>query len=76
MELSAKGEKIRVQKLIDLQHVLTNLHNFTGITGRFHIKGPIILDLGSWWKEHYPNKARIALDADDKDSRQKNEENL
>ena len=39
-------------------------------------KSPIIFDLGSWWKEHYPNKARNALDADDKDCRQKNEENL
>ena len=60
--------------MINLQHVLTNSRNFTRIVARFNIKGPIIFDLDSWWKEPYPNKAGSALEDDSEDSREKNEE--
>jgi len=72
--LSVQGQKIRVRKLIDLQHVLTNSRNFTRIAGRLNIKGPIIFDLDSWWKDPQMNKVGNALDDDGKDSREKNEE--
>jgi len=64
---------IRVRKLSDHQHVLTNLCKFTKIAGRFNIKSPIIFDLDSLWEEPYPNKAGNALDDDSEDSREKNE---
>jgi hypothetical protein len=38
------------------------------------MKGTIVFDLDSWWKEPYPNKLGNALDDDGKDSREKNEE--
>ena len=72
--LSVKGQKIRVRKLTDLQHVLTKSRNFRRIAGRFNIKGPIIFDLDSWWKDPQTNKVGNALDDDGKDSREKNEE--
>ena len=63
----SEGEKIGIQKLIDLQRVLTNSRNFTRIAGRLNIKGPIIFVLDIWWKEPYPNKAGNARDDDDED---------
>ena len=60
--LSMKGEKIRIRKLIDLQFVLTNSHNFARIAVMFNIKGPIIFVLDIWWKEPYLNKTGNPLD--------------
>ena len=51
MALSVKVEKIQVRKLIDLHQVLTNMREFTGIVVRLNMKGPIIFNLDSWWKE-------------------------
>ena len=68
-----KVEKIRVRKLIDLHQVLTNLRNFTRIVGRF-MKGAIVFDLDSGWKEPYPNRAENVLDDNGKDYEEKNEE--
>ena len=49
------------------------MRNFTSIVGRF-MKGAIVFDVDSGWKEPYPNRARNALDDDDKDYEEKNEE--
>ena len=44
------------------------LDKLTRIAGRSSIKGRIIFDLDSWWKEPYPKKAGNALDDDGKGS--------
>ena len=65
-----RKEKIRLRKLIDHQHVLTNSRT-SRIAGRFNIKGPFIFDLDRWYKEPYPGNG---LDDDAKDTREKDEE--